>query len=121
MPPICSRDTTFGTSSTGPGSSARTCAPPTVQVTPGSSCTAAQCAPRARRAILRIRAATQVATGSYHSPPGSARGSRQTASAAAAAASSTGVRAAGGRSSRRITGIARTTPSGSGGIGPPPR
>ena len=33
------------------------------QVTPGSSCTASQCAPRARRAILRMRPATQVGDG----------------------------------------------------------
>ena len=35
VPPICSRETTLGTSSTGPGTSARACASPTVTVTPG--------------------------------------------------------------------------------------
>ena len=74
----------------GRGRSARACASPTVTVTPGSSCTAAQCAPRARRAILRMRLATQVDSASCHSS--AARGSRHTASAAAAAASSTAVR-----------------------------
>ena len=63
-----------------------------------------------------------MATASCHSPPGCALGSRHTASAALAAASSSAVRGAGGRSIRSTTGIARTMPSGSGGIstqGPP--
>ena len=42
---------------------------PPSTVTPGSSCTAAQCAPRARRAILRIRAATQVGDRVVPLPP----------------------------------------------------
>ncbi|MGY1665105.1 DUF222 domain-containing protein [Geodermatophilus sp. SYSU D00696] len=120
LPVNCSRPTSGGSSSRAAGTSARTSAPPTCAVTPGSAATRSQATPRARRQCLRIAPSVHRRTCGDHSPPGCARSSASSRTTATAAAAHTAVRVGGSRRSTRATSCSAQGDSPSGSACTPP-